>query len=182
MGGGKVKIILSVVIILGAAGYLFAQTLTSGESLTYFHKADEVLVNRAGFVGERIRIGGYVEECSILQKKGTLEYRFEVRPDHPHRAPGTEELKFPQAIGQKVTVTYEGTVPDTFKDNAEVIVTGHLDADGIFRGRELTAKCPSKYEAAEQGMAQMPQQARPAKRDCNQYEPSPVTPITVSVR
>ncbi len=182
MGGGNVKIILSVVVILGAGGFLFAQTLDGKDRLTYFHKADEVLVNRAGFVGERIRVGGYVEECSILQKKGTLEYRFEVRPDHPHRAPGTEELKHPEMQGQKVVVTYEGTVPDTFKDNAEVIVTGQLDADGVFRGEELTAKCPSKYEAAEQGMAQMPQQARPAKRDCNEYAPSPVTPITVSVR
>ena len=40
-------------------------------------------------------------------------------------------------------------MPDTFKDDAEVIVAGQVQPDGSFEAQELIAKCPSKYEAAE---------------------------------
>ena len=55
--------------------------------------------------------------------------------------------KHPEYLDDAVTVRYEGIVPDTFKDDAEVIVTGILGQDELFRGSELVAKCPSKYEA-----------------------------------
>ena len=37
-------------------------------------------------------------------------------------------------------------VPDTFKDEAEVVATGHLDGDTLVVDH-IMAKCPSKYEA-----------------------------------
>jgi cytochrome c-type biogenesis protein CcmE len=140
--GSTIKIILSLLIIGGAATYLFAATLTEGESLTYFHTADEVIVKKSEFTGQRIRLGGHVEKGSIIQKKGTLEYRFEVRPIDGM-------MKHQEARGKTISVAFTGVVPDTFKDDAEVIVTGKLQADGTFAGQELIAKCPSKYEAAE---------------------------------
>src|SRR5437660_790278 len=101
---GTVKIVVSLLIIGGAATYLFAQTL--GERVDYFHTADEVIVNPSEFAGSRIRVGGYVDECSILQKKGTFEFRFAVRPDHPHKT--NTELKFPAAKGKTIPVEYAG--------------------------------------------------------------------------
>jgi cytochrome c-type biogenesis protein CcmE len=56
-------------------------------------------------------------------------------------------LKHPEFANSTVTVRYEGVVPDTFKDDAEVIVTGTLGSDGVFQASDLLAKCPSKYEA-----------------------------------
>src|SRR5688572_23479811 len=117
---GTWKIVTSLVVIGGAAGFLVYSTM--GSDLTYFHQADEVLVKPKDFEGQRIRLGGYVEECSILQKTGTTEYRFQVRPDHPHKM--EQVLKHPEMKGKVITVTYKGAPPDTFKDNAEVIVTG----------------------------------------------------------
>ena len=38
-------------------------------------------------------------------------------------------------------------VPDTFKADSEVVLTGTMDAKG-FHATEMTAKCPSKYDAA----------------------------------
>jgi cytochrome c-type biogenesis protein CcmE len=137
------KILLSVLVISGAGAYLLADTLFADpEALTYFHTADEVLTRPAEFGGKRIRMGGHVEKGSILQRKGTLEYRFEVKPI-------AGMLKHPEARDRTVTVTYSGVVPDTFKDDAEVIVTGQLGSDGVFAAQDLVAKCPSKYEAAE---------------------------------
>jgi cytochrome c-type biogenesis protein CcmE len=59
-----------------------------------------------------------------------------------------------ESKGRRVRVTHRGPVPDTFKDNAETVVTGKLvrtnttlelhtrdGADGI------SAKCPSRYAA-----------------------------------
>jgi len=145
MSGQTIKIIMSVALILGAGGYLLASTLDSPDTLTYFHGADEVLVAPDDFVGQRIRLGGHVEKGSIMQKPGTLEFQFEVKPvDKPGM------LKFPEAVGKTIAVRYTGVVPDTFKDDAEVIVTGKLQPGGkLFVASELLAKCPSKYEAAE---------------------------------
>jgi cytochrome c-type biogenesis protein CcmE len=46
-------------------------------------------------------------------------------------------------------VAYHGIIPDTFVDDAAVVVEGQLQDDGTFRAHTLLAKCPSKYEAAE---------------------------------
>jgi cytochrome c-type biogenesis protein CcmE len=156
----SMKIFLSLTTIGGAVTFLVSQTMEDAEALTYYYVADEVIVAPKTFVGRRIRLGGYVDECSIFQKPGTFEFRFDVRPDHPHKTDLV--LKHEQARGKMISVAYNGPVPDTFKDNAEVIATGVLREDGIFEARDLVAKCPSKYEAAEKDMV-----ARPAKRDCS---------------
>lgn len=137
-----IKIIFSLFVIGGAAAYLLSSTMSSGDALTYFHGADEVIVKPGSFAGQRIRLGGHVVDGSIAQKKGTLEYRFEVKPVE-------QMMKHPEAKGKTVPVAFTGIVPDTFKDGAECIVTGKLGDDGVFYATELLAKCPSKYEAQE---------------------------------
>lgn len=134
------KIILSVLVIGGAGLYLLADTLFSAETLTYFHNADEVLADRQLFVGQRIRMGGQVKTGSIYKKRDGLDYQFQVWPQK-------NMLKHPELAQKTVTVRYSGVVPDTFKDDADIIVAGSLGPDGIFTAHELIAKCPSKYEA-----------------------------------
>ena len=56
-------------------------------------------------------------------------------------------------------VSYHGIIPDTFVDQAPVVVEGHLQDDGTFVAHTLLAKCPSKYEAAEDGPAESPPEA-----------------------
>ena len=51
---------------------------------------------------------------------------------------------------------YHGIVPDTFVDNADVVVEGRLAGDGTFEAHTLLAKCPSKYEAADGTVEEMP--------------------------
>lgn len=142
MGTQTIKIALSVLLLGGSLAYLMADTLAEPEVLTYFHGADVVLATPQEVKGKRIRMGGHVVKGSILQKTGTLEYQFQVTPV-------AAMSKHPEVNDKSVTVRYEGVVPDTFKDDAEVIVTGVLADDGHFEGEELIAKCPSKYEAAE---------------------------------
>ena len=44
-------------------------------------------------------------------------------------------------------VTYRGLAPDTFTDEADVVVEGRLARDGTFHATTLLAKCGSRYEA-----------------------------------
>ncbi len=58
-----------------------------------------------------------------------------------------------------IPVSYHGIIPDTFVDQAPVVVEGRLQDDGTFVAHTLLAKCPSKYEAAEDGSAESPPEA-----------------------
>jgi cytochrome c-type biogenesis protein CcmE len=52
-----------------------------------------------------------------------------------------------QNKGSAVDASYHGVVPDTFKDDAEVVLTGRLTPTGFnVAPNGVMAKCPSKYE------------------------------------
>ena len=53
---------------------------------------------------------------------------------------------------QTIRVDFRGTVPDTFKPGAEVIVEGGVNpASGAFAATTLMTKCPSKYQKENRG-------------------------------
>jgi cytochrome c-type biogenesis protein CcmE len=43
-------------------------------------------------------------------------------------------------------VNYKGALPDTFKEGAEVVVTGTLHESGTMAATDVLAKCASRYE------------------------------------
>jgi len=45
-------------------------------------------------------------------------------------------------------------VSDMFKDDAQVVVEGRMQPDGVFVAEQLLAKCPTKYEAADEAQKQ----------------------------
>lgn len=49
--------------------------------------------------------------------------------------------------GLETPVVYTGVIPDTFKDDSEVVVEGTYSRSGTFTAHTLYAKCPSKYES-----------------------------------
>ena len=80
-------------------------------------------------------------QCARHPKRPhTLDYRFKVQ-NNPAR--GTTP-------GGVVDASYTGLLPDTFKDEAEVVLKGKLTPTGFKTDPNgVMAKCPSKYEAAE---------------------------------
>ena len=46
----------------------------------------------------------------------------------------------------RLPVSYNGVVPDTFDRAVEVVAEGKLNSDGSFTASNLLAKCPSKYD------------------------------------
>jgi cytochrome c-type biogenesis protein CcmE len=115
-------------VLLTAFGVLLYTTL--GESMQYYKYVDEVTAQPDAWKDKNLQVHGNVVPGSIGRKKDSLEWRFDI-----------------QRNGQKMTAYYTGIVPDTFKDDSEVVLTGRLTSQG-FMATEMTAKCPSKYEAA----------------------------------
>jgi cytochrome c-type biogenesis protein CcmE len=132
--------VTSAVLVLAFAGLLWS---TLREGTEYYKDIKEVLPQRQAWEGKPLRLHGYVVPNSILRKPNSLEYRFKVQNDPPRlsQPPASEILE----------ASYEGIVPDTFKDEAEVTLQGRLTPSGFAVDRNgVVAKCPSKYEAASQ--------------------------------
>jgi len=122
--------VTSVVLVLAFAGLLWS-TLRDGTE--YYKHVDEVMTNPQEWEGKRLQLHGFVVPGSILRRPDTLDYKFKVHNK-----------------GSVVEASYTGIVPDTFKDEAEVVLKGRLSPDGFHTAANgVMAKCPSKYEAAK---------------------------------
>ena len=133
MSKKAVRIGLTVVVLGVALAGLLRATLREGTE--YYKHVDEVLVNPTEWQGKNLQLHGYVVRDSILRKRDSLDYRFKVTAK----------------VGDGVRVVsahYTGIVPDTFSDDAEVVLKGKLEPDGFHVAPNgVMAKCPSKYEA-----------------------------------
>jgi cytochrome c-type biogenesis protein CcmE len=133
-----IKIGATALVLVLAFGAMMWSTLREGAE--YYKTVDEVMVNPEHVHNKQLQLHGYVVPNSILVKKSTLEYKFKVQ-NNPARA---------SQAGGVIDVTYKGIVPDTFKDEAEVVLKGKLTPAGFHTDPNgVMAKCPSKYEAAE---------------------------------
>jgi cytochrome c-type biogenesis protein CcmE len=123
----NIKIAVTVVVLVGAFAGLLWSSLREGTE--YYKHVDEVMTDAKAWEGKRLQLHGYATD--VRQRPGTLEYRFKV-----------------QNKGSVVNASYTGIVPDTFKDDAEVVLKGQLTPDGFHvEPNGVMAKCPSKYEA-----------------------------------
>ena len=128
-----VKVGLTALVLAVAFGTLMFSTL--GEATEYYKMVDEVMVQPEPWYGKKLQLHGFAKEVS--RKPNSLEYRFMVAGGH-----------------HAVVATYKGVVPDTFKNDAEVVLKGVLTADGFtVSPNGVMAKCPSKYEPESAGAA-----------------------------
>jgi cytochrome c-type biogenesis protein CcmE len=126
-----VKVGLTGLVLAVAFGTLMFSTL--GEATEYYKMVDEVMVQPEPWYGKKLQLHGFAKEVS--RKPNSLEYRFTVAGGH-----------------HSVVATYRGVVPDTFKNDAEVVLKGVLTADGFtVAPNGVMAKCPSKYEPESAG-------------------------------
>jgi cytochrome c-type biogenesis protein CcmE len=119
--------VTSLVLVLAFGGLLYS---TLSEGTEYYKHVDEVMANPEAWHGKRLQLHGFVVPGSIMRRPDTLDYRFKVH-----------------SKGHVVNASYTGIVPDTFKDEAEVVLKGALTKDGFHVQEDgVMAKCPSKYE------------------------------------
>ena len=124
VGGGLLALAAVAALVLNAFR----------SNLVFFYTPTQVFAKEAP-QGRTFRIGGLVEPGSVVRSPSSVEVRFRV----------TDNAR---AIG----VTYNGILPDLFKEGKGVVAQGALGADGTFVASQVLAKHDENYmppEAAE---------------------------------
>lgn len=100
----------------------------------FFHSPSGVVSE--GFVpsSNTFRVGGYVEPGSVV-KPGQLITDFVVR-----------DFENPDALPDRLSVRYDGVLPDLFREGEGVVMTGGLDDRGTFIATEVLAKHDNEYK------------------------------------
>ncbi len=152
-GGGRTKFLIGGLLIVAAIIYLVATTLQSTAQI--FFTVQEVRAKGQSVVGKNLRVSGAVLGDTIQFDPATLTTRFtmvNISSDAKdiEAAGGLAEalhaaVSDPSAA--RIEVIYRNQPkPDLLKNEAQAIVTGQLDAEGVFHADELLLKCPTRYE------------------------------------
>ncbi len=101
------------------------------DNLTFFITPSEVMA-KSEFPERRFRIGGLVEDGSVDRDPNSTRVTFEV----------TDTRK-------NVPVTYEGILPDLFREGQGVVVEGRINSEGVFEADNVMARHDEDYMPAE---------------------------------
>jgi cytochrome c-type biogenesis protein CcmE len=122
-----VKTLIGVLVIGGGVGYFTFQAMQS--SWAYYYSVDDFSANSAAVKNQSFRIAGRVKQGSLARDLQKMNLTFTL-------AGSTAEIP----------VHYEGSVPDNFAEDREVVVEGRLDTTGVFRADLIMTRCESKYK------------------------------------
>jgi cytochrome c-type biogenesis protein CcmE len=151
---GRFKFIIGGLVILAAVVFLiFSATQANAE---YFMTVDELTAQGQGAVGRNLRISGAVVGDTIQYDAQSLTLTFTVANVPGSNAEidaegGLAAVLHAAVVDEnrsRLQVVYNGPKPDLLKNEAQAIMTGHLDQDGVFHADELLLKCPTKYQEA----------------------------------
>jgi cytochrome c-type biogenesis protein CcmE len=123
----RLMFVLLGLLTLGSATALVLTALN--DTLVYFYTPSD-LANKPKVAGQRLRIGGLVEEGSVVRDGESVKF---VITDMTARLP----------------VVYRGVLPDLFRENQGVVAEGRLEAPDNFRATEVLAKHDEKYMPKE---------------------------------
>ena len=116
--------------VLGSVAVAAGLVLSAfNDNLVFFFTPTQIVNNEAP-QGRTFRVGGMVEEGSVV--RDGLTVRFVVTD-----------------TAQKVPVTFQGVLPDLFKEGKGVVAQGQLGGDGVFAAREVLAKHDENYMPPE---------------------------------
>lgn len=132
MKSNKLKFIIGSVVIVAAVIVLAIQGMQEDTTMSYSKSVSEVQMLGSRAQSLTLKVNGDLKKGSIVRNNLDLDFVI------------TEG-------GSELQIHYIGKdpIPDTFNNNmdAEVIVSGKLQSDGIFHAERIQAKCASKYEA-----------------------------------
>ena len=114
--------------VLGTAAGLVLNALT--DSIVFFNSPTDV-VEKHVMPNTRIRLGGLVQPGSVV-KSDEMHVRFEVTDGN-----------------KAIPVTYQGLLPDLFREGQGVIAEGKLDGSGVMRADSVLAKHDERYMPKE---------------------------------
>ncbi len=119
---------------LAALGIAIAAAFTLRafqDNMMFFVEISDVVAGKHP-TQRNFRIGGLVVDGSIERDEGSLDVRFNVTD-----------------TACELPVTYNGVLPDLFREGQGVVTTGRLGQDGVFRASEVLAKHDENYMPPE---------------------------------
>jgi len=126
----KHKRLTFVVIAVGLLGAAVGLILIAfQENIVFFFTPTEVLERKLP-PGQRVRMGGLVEEGSV-ERPGGARVNFRVTD-----------------LANTVPVAYVGLLPDLFREGQGVVVEGYVE-NGVLRAEEVLAKHDENYMPPE---------------------------------
>ncbi len=117
-------------VALGVLGLAAGLILTAFNDTIVFFRTPTEVAQRQVAPGERLRLGGLVQEGSLV-KQGT-NVHFIVTDGNA-----------------KVPITYTGILPDLFREGQGVVAEGMLKPDGTFFADTVLAKHDERYMPRE---------------------------------
>lgn len=146
--------------IIGGGLFFIAVILmvisASQATAEFFMTIRELQESEKDLSGQNLRVSGAVVGDSIFYDTETGYLHFTIA-----HIPGDEDVikeigglsaLLHQAVNDldnpRLEVIYAGPQPDMLRHEAQAILTGTLNSEGVFIAEELLLKCPSKYEDA----------------------------------
>jgi cytochrome c-type biogenesis protein CcmE len=123
----RLIVVLAGMALLSGAVALVLTALS--ENLNYFYSPSDIAKAPQG---PSIRLGGLVEEGSLERQADGVTVTFRITD-----------------LAETVPVTYQGLLPDLFREGQSVITEGMLGPDGTFVAREVLAKHDETYMPRE---------------------------------
>ena len=100
------------------------------DSIVFFNSPTDIVEKHVG-PGTRIRLGGLVKNGSVV-RSDNLSVRFEVTDGKTG-----------------IPVSYQGALPDLFREGQGVVAEGALDPGGTFKADSILAKHDETYMPKE---------------------------------
>ena len=126
----KPKIVIGVGIVIIALVFLIFSGFK--ETAMYYLTIPEVNAQETKYVGQGVRISGYVVPESIDWNAEKIELKFTMEED-----------------GDSLDVYYKSIMPDQLAEAQQIIVEGVMDSTQVLNAERILLKCPSKYEAMD---------------------------------
>ena len=123
----RLKLYFAIAAVLVTVVFLIGSGMQ--DTMVYSVTAKELLANPAKFDGRGVRLEGKVVAGSLIKHSAT-SFEFDVN-----------------AEGALLRVKYQGILPDTFRENHDVVLEGGYLGNGVFTAQHIFTKCASKYEA-----------------------------------
>ena len=127
----KKRLFLILGLLAGVAVAVGFALSALQQNINLFYTPSQIAAGEAP-EGTRIRAGGLVEEGSVKRTNDSLSVAFRVTDG-----------------AQAITITYQGILPDLFREGQGIVALGRVNADGVLVADEVLAKHDENYMPPE---------------------------------
>ena len=125
----RLTFVISIVIGLGAAVGLGLYAMK--QNINLFYSPLQIKAGEAP-IGTLIRLGGLVVKGSVKRDAESLKVKFQLTDN-----------------AESIWVSFDGILPDLFREGQGIVTMGQLQDDGLFVASEVLAKHDENYMSPE---------------------------------